>query len=258
MKLGLVTYNLANDWDVDTIIEKCSDTGFEGVELRTTHAHGVEISLSKAERHEVQRKFEDSPVALAGLGSAFEYHSLDEDEVKKNIEGTKEYVLLAGDLNASGVKVRPNGVHVDEGVPLEKTLEQIGLAARECAEFASNMGVDIRMEVHGQVTCELPNMKTIMDVGDHPNLKVCWNSNNGETVDDSIRQNFDLVKDRIGLVHIHDVGIPDYPYQELITLLNGINYEGFCLAEISQSPEPDRLMHYYASVWKAYQQLAEK
>ena len=171
MKLGLVTYNLANDWDVDTIIEKCSDTGFEGVELRPTHAHGVEISLSKAERHEVQRKF-----------------------------------------------------------------------ARECAEFASNMGGDIRMEVHGQETCELPNMKTIMDVGDHPNLKVCWNCNNGETVDDSIQQNFDLVKDRIGLVHIHDIGVPDYPYQELITILKEINYEGFCLAEISQSPAPDRLM----------------
>ena len=33
MKLGLVTYNLAKDWDVDTIIEKCEKSGYEGVEL---------------------------------------------------------------------------------------------------------------------------------------------------------------------------------------------------------------------------------
>src|SRR5438874_12179260 len=36
-KLGLVTYELAKDWDIDTIIKNCEATGFEGVELRTTH-----------------------------------------------------------------------------------------------------------------------------------------------------------------------------------------------------------------------------
>ena len=72
MKLGLVTYNLGKDWDVPTIIEKCIETGFEGVELRTTHAHGVEVDLTKDQREEVKSRFEDSPIELAGLGSAVE------------------------------------------------------------------------------------------------------------------------------------------------------------------------------------------
>ena len=42
MKLGLVTYNLANEWDLETIEKNCTETGFEGVELRTGHGHGVE------------------------------------------------------------------------------------------------------------------------------------------------------------------------------------------------------------------------
>ena len=50
MKLGLVTYNMAKDWDISTIIEQCVETGFKGVELRTTHAHGVEVDLSASER----------------------------------------------------------------------------------------------------------------------------------------------------------------------------------------------------------------
>lgn len=50
MKIGLVTYNLAKDWDVDTIIKRCEETGFEGVELRTTHAHKVESNLSGEEQ----------------------------------------------------------------------------------------------------------------------------------------------------------------------------------------------------------------
>src|SRR5688500_16796997 len=42
MKIGIVTYNIAKDWDVTTIIKNCAATKFEGVELRTTHKHGVE------------------------------------------------------------------------------------------------------------------------------------------------------------------------------------------------------------------------
>ena len=51
------------DWDVPTIIKNFEATGFEGVELRTTHAHGVEVSLSKAERADVRKRFADSKVA---------------------------------------------------------------------------------------------------------------------------------------------------------------------------------------------------
>jgi len=64
MKLGLVTYNLARKWDIATIIDMCSKTGFEAVELRTTHAHGVEPTLSKAERQRVREIVESSLVKL--------------------------------------------------------------------------------------------------------------------------------------------------------------------------------------------------
>jgi len=49
-KLGLVTYNLAKNWDIPSIIENCSETGFEAIDLRTTQAHGVKPSLGKKQR----------------------------------------------------------------------------------------------------------------------------------------------------------------------------------------------------------------
>src|SRR5690348_10940825 len=110
MQLGIVTYNIAKDWDLPTILKKLEALGYAGVELRTTHAHGVEVSLSPAERAEVKKRFDDSPVDLAGLGSTFEYQATDPALVRKNIEGTKEYVRLAHDIGAPGVKVRPNGI----------------------------------------------------------------------------------------------------------------------------------------------------
>src|SRR5688572_22302138 len=91
MKLGLVTYQLGKDWDVPTLIEKLTALKYHGVELRTSHAHGVEDSLSAGQRAEVKKRFAESAVELVGLGSTFEYHSADADVVRKNVEGTKRY-----------------------------------------------------------------------------------------------------------------------------------------------------------------------
>src|SRR5215213_10359645 len=65
MKLGTVTYNLAMDWDIPTIIKNCTEAKFDGVELRTSQKHGVEVTLSKDARAEVKRRFLDSPVTRA-------------------------------------------------------------------------------------------------------------------------------------------------------------------------------------------------
>ncbi len=252
-RVGLVTYLLAQNWDVDTIIKNCTETKFEGVELRTTHAHGVEVTLSRSERLEVKKKFEDSPVELASLGSAFEYHSADQGEVRKNIDGTKEYVKLAHDVGAKGVKVRPNGLQVEKGIPVEQTLEQIGRAVRECAAFAGDYGVEIRMEVHGRETSRVPYIRKIIDYADHSNFYVCWNSNPTDLEDGGLEANFELVQEKISFVHMRDLYLEDYPWRQLFGLLNAAGYSGFCCAEIPPSEDPLRVMKYYRALFLAYQ-----
>src|SRR5665648_835844 len=55
MKLGLVTYQWAKDWDLPTLIANCVQTDVLGVELRTEHAHGVETKINAAQRAEVKK-----------------------------------------------------------------------------------------------------------------------------------------------------------------------------------------------------------
>jgi sugar phosphate isomerase/epimerase len=253
MKLGTVTYNLAQDWDIETLIKNCEEARFEGVELRTTHAHKVEVNLSKAQREEVRKRFNDSKVALMGLGSAFDYHTPDAAKLKKDIEATKEYIVLAHDVGASGVKVRPNGLPKE--VPVEKTLEQIGRSLRELGEFGEGYGIAIRLEVHGQGTSLLPNIRKIMEVANHRQVGVCWNSNPTDLEGQGFEQNFNLVKDKIFSVHMRDLYLEDYPFRRLMTRLNEIEFGGFCLAEIPPSADPVRLMKYYRALWLAYQEL---
>ncbi|MES2692951.1 MAG: sugar phosphate isomerase/epimerase family protein [Verrucomicrobiota bacterium] len=253
MKLGTVTYNLAMDWDIPTILKNCAEAKFEGVELRTTHKHGVEVSLSKEQRAEVKQRFADSPVQLASLGSAFDYHTADQAKLKKDIAATKEYIVLAHDVGATGVKVRPNGFAKD--VPQDKTLEQIGRSLRELGEFAQGYGQRLFLEVHGSGTSLLPHIKKIMDVADHPAAGVCWNSNQTDLAGEGFDHNFNLVKKKILTVHMRDLFLDEYPFRQLLTSLNEINFTGFCFAEIPQSTDPVRVMKYYRSLWLAYQNL---
>jgi sugar phosphate isomerase/epimerase len=273
-KLGTVTYNLAKDWDIDTIIKNCSVTGFEAVELRTTHKHGVEPSLSKAQRAEVRKKFEDSPVRLLSLGSTCEYESPDPAVVRKNIEETHRFAELAHDVGARGVKVRPNGF--PKGADKAKTLDQIGKALNECGKDAQSLGVELWLEVHGRETEEPPNIRRIMDVCNHPAVGACWNCNDTDVVNGSVKQYFELLKPWIRNAHINELwrnpspwdtsegrgpqkplpGFPDYtkpyPYRELFGLLRAAGYSGYTLAEVPESPEPLRFMKYYRALWECH------
>ena len=253
MKLGTVTYNLAKDWDIETIIKNCEEAQFQGVELRTSHAHKVEVDLTKAQREEVKKRFQDSKVELMGLGSAFDYHTPDQAKLKKDIAATKDYIILAHDVGARGVKVRPNGLPKE--VPKEKTLEQIGKSLRELGEFGENYGVQIRLEVHGTPTSLLPNIKTIIDAAHHDNVGVCWNSNQSDLDGEGFDHNFNLVKDKIFSVHMRDLYLDEYPFRRLLTRLNETGFTGYCLAEIPESKDAVRVMKYYRALWLAYQGL---
>ncbi|HHW10729.1 MAG TPA: sugar phosphate isomerase/epimerase [Firmicutes bacterium] len=247
-KLGLVTYNMAKDWSIEEIIAKCRATGFRAVELRTTHAHGVEPTIDAARRREVKAIFADSDITLWGLGTICEYHAVDPAEVQRNIDETIEFVKLAADLGCRGVKVRPNGFQDKAGIPREKTLEQIGLALKKCGEAAADYGVEIWLEVHG-ATRSPAHIRQILDITAHPSVGACWNSNADEPEEGSIARGFALLRDYIKSVHINEL-TNDYPWRELFRLLRESGYDRYTLAEIPGSSDPERVMRYYARLWQ--------
>jgi len=175
---------------------------------------------------------------------------LDRGEVLQNIKMTKEFVQLAHDVGAIGVKVRPNGLQVERGVPAEKTLQQIGRSLRECGEFAKDHGVEVWLEVHGEGTSDLRHVEKIMKTADHRNVGVCWNSNETDAINGSVRETFGLVSKWIRSVHIRELYDESYPWRELFGLLRDAGYDRYCLAEIPASPEPERLMRYYRALFE--------
>lgn len=254
LRLGTVTYNIAKDWDLPTLIKNLTDAQFDAVELRTTHKHGVEISLPPAARADVRARFDDSPVKIGGLGTTCEYHSPDPAVVRRNIDETKEWVKLAQDVGSPCVKVRPNGLPKD--VPEEKTLEQIGKSLGECAAFARDHNIRIQLEVHGEATSRVPRIRKIFDfAGNPPALQACWNSNQTDLLDGGFAANFALLRDQIGQVHMRDLFLEEYPWRSLITSLAEMKFPGYCFAEIPESADPVRVLKYFRGMFRAYQGL---
>lgn len=240
MKFGLVTYQWGRDWDLKTLIANCEKAGALGVELRTQHAHGVETDLNTTERLEVKKRFADSPVTCLGYGSNFEYHSPDPIKLRENIDQTKNYIKLCHDIGATGLKVKPNTL--PEGVAKEKTIAQIAESLNEVGKYAQDYDQLIRVEVHGHLTQELPNMKAIFDQVTEANVKICWNCNDEDLLPPGLEENFNMVKKWLGdTVHVREFNEGDYPYQELFNLFEGINYEGWILMEARTEPK-DRVM----------------
>ena len=235
MKLGLVTYQWGRDWDLPTLIANCEKTGFLGVELRTEHAHKVETNLTMAQRAEVRKRFADSSVTCIGYGSNFEYHDPDPAKVRKNIEQTKEYIKLCKDIGATGIKVKPN--YLPPEVPREKTIAQIAASLNEVGKFAQDYGQLVRVEVHGNITQELPNMKAIFDQVTEKNVSICWNCNDQDLLPPGLEGNFNMVKKWFGdIVHIRELNDGNYPYQQLFNLFAGIKYKGWILLEARTEP----------------------
>ena len=235
MRFGLVTYLWGRDWDLPTLIANCDRTGVLGVELRTEHAHKVESNLSAQQRREVKKRFADSPVTLVGPGTNFAFHHTDREKLKRDIEGAKEYIKLSYDVGGSGVKVKPNDL--PKGVPQAKTTEQIGKSLNELGRFGAEYGQEIRLEVHGGCS-PLPVIKEIMDAADHPNVGVCWNCNSQDLEGQGLKHNFNLVKDRFGdTVHVRELNIGSYPYQDLMSLFVAMDYDGWILLEARTNPK---------------------
>lgn len=257
-KLGSVTYNILQGFDLSTLLDICQKTGISPIEFRTTHKHGVEPSLSAQARRDIKKQCSDAGIDIWGCGSVCEFHAPDESVVRKNVETCKTFLQLVSDIGGKGVKVRPNGL--PKGVPVEKTLAQIGKALQACGNAAEALGVEVWVEVHGAGTQQPENMKTIMEHTHHKQVGITWNSNPTDVKKGSVAESFAMLKPWIRSCHINDLnndakGV--YPYRELFRLLHESGYNRTTLIEVGQSiPDREKCIAFLRDYKILWQKLA--
>lgn len=245
--LGCISYNTLKDFDVETIIRVLEGAGFEGVELRTGHKHGVEPTIGQEERLRVRRLFERSKIRLVSYGTTCRFQSPDAAERKQQVGIAKQFVDLAHDTGAIGIKIQPMGF--PDGVPIETSVQNFGGSLHELGDYGATKGIEIWMEIHGRGTSDPPVAAAILRSAGHKNVGACWNSNDQDIANGSVKASFELLKPWIKSVHIHELSSDRYPWRELFTLLRNAKYDRYTFAEVAESKEPERFLSSYRALW---------
>ncbi|MEC9475774.1 MAG: TIM barrel protein [Planctomycetota bacterium] len=238
-RFGLVTYLWGQDLTLERLIDSCESSGLGAVELRTTHAHGVEPSLDKQQRAEVKARFDDSPVICIGIGGNEKLHHADPTRLKAAMDATRAFLKLSADIGGSGVKVKPD--QCPRGQELEPTIERIGKSLQQLGKEAADIGQEIRLEVHGSCA-PLPMIERILEIADHPAVGACWNCNDSDLSGDGIEKNFARVSDRFArTLHVRRLDEKRYPYQQLFDMLRAQKWDGWMLLEAHDRPPEARV-----------------
>ena len=246
-QLGSVTYNLFQNADLETVIKTLEAVGWAAVELRTGHKHGVEPSISVEERARVRRRFESSKVRLLSYGTTCRFQDPDPAERAKQLAIAKQFVELAHDTGALGIKLQPMGL--PPNVPQETAIAYFGASMRELGDYGASNGVEIWMEVHGRGTQDPPVAVALLRAANHPNVGACWNCNPPDVENGSVKESFALLGKYIRNVHLHELSDDKYPFRELFALLRQSGYSRYTLAEVAESKETQRYMRNFKALW---------
>jgi hypothetical protein len=244
MLLGAVTYNICKDWDLETLITKLEAAGFEAVELRTSHKHGVEPSLDAAARRAVSQRFTRSKVRLLSFGSTCEFHAADPAVRARNVAEAKTFIDLAHDTGAwvSRFASTPS--------PKASRDKPCRTSPPACASWAITARVkawkpgsrswprDRRAAPHGR-----PHAPDQTSTG--RSLLELQSAGHRRQQRQAILPAPPPVDQN---VHINELMRP-LPYRELFALLRASKYDRYTLCEAQESKEPERFLRWYRALW---------
>jgi sugar phosphate isomerase/epimerase len=253
MKLCLLTYNLARNWDMPKLIAEARRLGFAALELRADarHAHGVELELSKAGRREVRDRVEDAYLEIACVGTGNRFESPEPSKRQEQVDRVKQFVELAADVGCR--RVRVFGTDMPAGVARHEVVGYVGESLRQLGEFAEPLGVDVLLEMHGQFNY-WGFARAAVEAADHPRVGIVYNCDQRDLVGGSVAPTWGRVSDLVRHVHMHGFD-GAYPYPELFELMLAEGYDGYLSSEIEMrepQPSPEQYFALYAALFRAW------
>lgn len=250
MKLSIMSYQIAKDWDLETYLEVARRTGCVGVEFRVElgHRHGVELERTAEEREAIRRRCEEAGIEVACVATGCRFHYPEPDRRAEEVARAKQYVELAAALGCGRIRVFGNDL--PEGIEKRRVVGFVGNSLREIAEFADPLGVDVLLEMHG----DFNDWRTAVAAAkwaNHPRVGIVYNCDRRDIVDGSVRECLEGIEDLLRHVHYHSL-LDAYPYRELLALLKKMGYDGYLSAELPASDDPETVMGLTAALMREY------
>ncbi len=264
MKWVLNTYQTAQQWPLERIIEICKATGYEGIEFLQDfqQPHHLEASAPDSYVQEVKEKMQAAGLIIGSLTSCRHFHSPDEAERQQSLTQVKRVIDQAQLLGCDHVRVLGDQIP-DDDAGRERVLTNVTAALRELGTYAQPKGITVSIEAHSSFTDPAYVTRVVSDA-DMPNVGIVFNSQwrvgapKGWSLPagaPSIRPLYDMIRPYLTSVHTHQMERPEvWPYyQEFFRLLKSDGYNGYISNECAyDGPDPETVLRLYTALFHAF------
>jgi sugar phosphate isomerase/epimerase len=249
MKLGFMS-SMAQDKTVPELIDIARKQGYQSLEFRPEwkHAHGIELTMTKALRKEIRNRFADSGIEISAISPGVKFLKDDRDQ---QLEKMFQYIDLAADIGAPNIRFFADKLPEDPAERAESHKIQAEYQAR-AAEKAWEAGVTLALETHGN-SIGVDTGEMMFLAGYPPAFRVNWHLShslkNGEDADTAYRH----IKGRV--VHVHwsipeDDALKMKAIERQFELLLYDGFAGSFSVEIIKEGDNTNLLIEHAKMWK--------
>ena len=236
-------------WSIETIIEKASDFGYDGIEWRGGPQGHIQPTISTSQITSLQKASANAGVFAVAITAYTSFVSPVAKERQANIDELRRYADLAAELDAPYVRAflgeLPNGVILDSSI-YGNILDCLNTAA----DYAESVGVKVAIEPHDDFV-RSSTIVPILNRVQHPGLRVIWDIGNTFAADEEPPHGFELLKDRIAYVQVKDgkradatwqlcsLGQGNVPLRQAFELLLANDYQGTFSVEWEYAWHPE-------------------
>src|SRR5574340_1095002 len=152
MKWTLNTYQVGQQWSLNTLIEMCAKTGYPYIEFLQDfkQPHGLEWDTPKRKYLDTKKKLDAAGLKFGSLTSCQTFHAADESERAESVKRVKRVIDMAKEVGCDHVRVLGDRLPENEAERIP-VVDNIAACIEELGEYA---GPDtfVSIEVHGSFT----------------------------------------------------------------------------------------------------------
>ncbi len=239
MKVGFSS-RVCPEWDLETIVTKAPETGFDGIELfglsGDPRPPGAAELVSQPD--EMRALIRNKNIELVCLGTTATLDSKSYTELSRQKAALAETVILAARLGCPYVRMLAGRVQRLDTEQL--ALSRIARALQSLVPVLSRHGVTLLVENGGDFVGSR-HLWHLIDAVGHPAVQACWNQCQAMTRGEHATSAIPRLASKLGLVHLCDATFDEdsvlLDYKPLgeggtevahqIDLLKGIVYDGY-------------------------------
>ena len=237
------------NWQIETVIAKASEFGYDGIEWRGGTQGHVQPDMPAAKKALLQQRCSDAGLMSLAVTAYTSFVSNSAGERQANVDELRRYIELAAEVGANYVRTFLG--ELPQGTKFELSLyEKISDCLRVVADHAQSLGVIIAIEPHDDFVRSSTVVPFLSRV-QHPALRVIWDIANAFAAGEDPEEGFALLKDRLAYVQVKDgkrhgsrwrlcsLGQGNVPLDQAFELLLTHHYQGAISVEWEYAWHPE-------------------